>query len=86
MLLTALSGKRSHHHGAGKVLPTVLSANPKPGMEKRSPEGRSSSDGAAGMKVMSLMGRFPERGVPLILGPVDHQICGMDARLLTGGI
>ena len=86
VLLLEQSGERSHHHGAGLVLPTVLSANPKPGMEKRSPEGRSRSDGPAGMKVMSLMGGFPDRGVPLILGPVDHQICGMDARLLTGGI
>ena len=86
MLLMELSGEPSHHHGAGSVLPTVLSANPKPGMEKRSPEGRSRSDGPAGMEMMSLIAGFPHRGVPLILGPVDHQICGMDARLLTGGI
>ena len=69
-----------------KVLSTVLSANPKLGIEKRSPEGRSRSDGGAGMEMMSLVAGFPHRGVPLILGPVDHQICGMDARLLTGGI
>ena len=80
------SGEPSYHHGAGKVLPTVLSTNPKPGIEKRSPEGRSRSDGGAGMEMMSLISGFPDRGVPFILGPVDHQICGMDARLLTGGI
>ena len=63
--LKALTCKPSHHHGAGKVLPTVLSANPKPGIEKRSPEGRSKSDGRAGMEMMRLISGIPHRGVTI---------------------